>query len=116
MAKNRNELSLKQKVDPLKNSDGKNSRQLAEAYDVGCTRLQNILKRKHEIMEAFEDNGIGKTNWMLLLRDMHHMIFTIWMRQVFSIISCWTTLVMGKLEKPRCFKNINKANKNMWVN
>ena len=55
--KRRNELSLKQEVDPLKNSDGKSSRQLAEAYGVGHTRVQNILKRKHEIMEAFEDNG-----------------------------------------------------------
>jgi len=51
-----NKLSVKQKVDLLKNSDGKSSRQLAEAYDVGRTRVQNILKRKHELMEAFEDN------------------------------------------------------------
>jgi len=55
--KKRNELSLKQKGDLLKIRDGKNSRQLTEAYGVGRTQVQNILKRMHEIMDAFEDNG-----------------------------------------------------------
>ena len=35
-----NELSLKQKVDLLKNSDGKGSRQLAKAYGVGHIQVQ----------------------------------------------------------------------------
>jgi len=44
-------------VDLLKNSDGKSRRQLVEAYGVGSTQVQNILKREHKIMEAFQDNG-----------------------------------------------------------
>jgi len=56
-AENQNELSVKQTVDPLKKSDGKSSRRLAAAYGIGRTRVQNILKRKHEIMEGFKDNG-----------------------------------------------------------
>ena len=55
----RNEPTLQKKVDLLKNSDGKSSRQLAEIYGVGRTQAQNILKRKREILDSYEENG----NW-----------------------------------------------------
>ena len=53
----RNELTLQKKVDLLKNSDGKSSRQLAEIYGAGRTQVQNILKRKREILDSYEENG-----------------------------------------------------------
>ena len=48
-SRKRNELTLQKKVDLLKNSDGKSSRQLAEISGVGRTQVQNILKRKSEM-------------------------------------------------------------------
>ena len=56
-SRKRNELTLQKKVDLLKNSDGKGSRQLAEIYGVGRTQVQNILKRKREILDSYEENG-----------------------------------------------------------
>ena len=56
-SRKRNELTLQKKVDLLKNSDGKSSRQLAEIYGVGRTQVQNILKRKREILDSYEENG-----------------------------------------------------------
>ena len=44
----RTELSMKEKVELLKNSDGKSSRQLAEKHGVGRTQVQNLMKRKGE--------------------------------------------------------------------
>ena len=34
------------------NSDGKGSRQLAEKYGVGRTQVQNLMKRKCEILDS----------------------------------------------------------------
>ena len=42
------ELSIKEKVELLKNSDRKSSRQLAEKHGVGHTQVQNLMKRKRE--------------------------------------------------------------------
>ena len=39
------------------NSDGKGSRQLAEKYGVGHTQVQNIMKRKCEIFDSYEDDA-----------------------------------------------------------
>ena len=47
----RTELAIKEKVELLKNSDGKSSRQLAEKYGVSRTQLQNLMKRKREILD-----------------------------------------------------------------
>lgn len=58
-SRKRNELSLRQKVDLLKSSEGKSSRQLAEFYGVGRTQVQNILKRKREILDSFDNNGLS---------------------------------------------------------
>ena len=53
----RTKLSLKQKVDLLKNSEGRSSRQLAEIYGIGRTQVQTILKRNREILDSFEENS-----------------------------------------------------------
>ena len=53
----RTELSIKEKVELLKNSDGKSSRQLAEKYGVGRTQVQNLMKRKREILDSYEDDA-----------------------------------------------------------
>ena len=55
--KKRRELTLKDKIDLIKKSDGKSSRQLAEIYGVGRTQVQNILKRKRELTEQYEENA-----------------------------------------------------------
>jgi len=63
-----NEFSLKQKVDLLKNSDGKSSRQLVKAYGVGHTHAQNILKRKYlriTVAQAVNDNVSNFNNKLL---------------------------------------------------
>ena len=56
-ARKRTELSIKEKVELLKNSDGKSSRQLAEKYGVGRTQVQNLMKRKREILDSYEDDA-----------------------------------------------------------
>ena len=53
----RTELAIKEKVELLKNSDGKSNRQLAEKYGVGCTQVQNLMKRKREILDSYEDDA-----------------------------------------------------------
>ena len=53
----RTELSINEKVELLKNSDGKSSRQLAEKYGVGRTRVQNLMERKREILDSYEDDA-----------------------------------------------------------
>ena len=42
----RNELSLKAKLDVIRNSNGKSHRQLAERYNIGRTQVGNILRNK----------------------------------------------------------------------
>jgi len=49
-------LTLHQKISILKDSDGKRQTELAKEYNVSRGTIQNILKRKAELMEAFEDN------------------------------------------------------------
>ena len=54
--KSRKELSLKDKVQLIRNSEGKTHRQLAEKYGIGKTQVGTILKRKAEFMSAIDDN------------------------------------------------------------
>ena len=51
----RRELSLKDKVQLIKESKGKSQRALAEIFKVGKTQVQQILKRKAEYMTTFEE-------------------------------------------------------------
>ncbi|XP_007890259.1 tigger transposable element-derived protein 4 [Callorhinchus milii] len=52
----RKELSLRERVDLIKNSRGKSHRELAVIYGIGRTQVGSILKRKAEYMTAFEEN------------------------------------------------------------
>ena len=55
----RKELTLKEKVDLIKLSDGK-KRQLAETFGIGKTQVQTILKRKAELLDGYyEQNSSG---------------------------------------------------------
>ena len=56
-SRKRNKFTLQKKVDLLKNSDWKRSHRLASIYAVGRTQVQNILKRKREISDSYEENG-----------------------------------------------------------
>ena len=60
MAKNvKKTLKLKQKVDVIKYKEkhqNSSTRSLAEIFGVAKTQIQCILKRKHEIIEDFENN------------------------------------------------------------
>ena len=51
------ELSLSEKIDLIKNSDGRSCRQLADQYGIGRTQVSTILRRKDELMTAFEENA-----------------------------------------------------------
>lgn len=51
------ELSLSEKIDIIKNSDGRSCRQLADQYGIGRTQVSTILRRKDELMNAFEENA-----------------------------------------------------------
>ena len=53
----RSELSLAEKVEVIKNSEGKSHRQLAEKFGIGRTQVSSILKRKAELMKTVEENG-----------------------------------------------------------
>ena len=56
----RKELTLKEKVDLIKLSDGKSQRQLAETFGIGKTQVQTILKRKAELLDGYyEQNSSG---------------------------------------------------------
>ena len=56
----RNELSLKAKLDVIRDSNGKSHQQLAEWYNIGRSQVGNILrnKRKYALhcIDAFENN------------------------------------------------------------
>uniref|UniRef100_H2ZUN2 HTH CENPB-type domain-containing protein n=1 Tax=Latimeria chalumnae TaxID=7897 RepID=H2ZUN2_LATCH len=51
-----NELTLKQKVELIKNSEGKSHHVLIQLYGCGRTQVDNILKRKAEYLSAYEEN------------------------------------------------------------
>ena len=55
-------LTLEQKVDAIKLLDsGKAAYKIAEQYGVGKTQIQNLRKRKREILEDFENNVPSST-------------------------------------------------------
>ncbi|CAH1241537.1 TIGD4 [Branchiostoma lanceolatum] len=54
----RTALTLLQKIEVIRRAEsGKSSRQLAADFGVGRTQIQNIIKRKREHLEDFEDNA-----------------------------------------------------------
>ena len=50
------ELTLQEKVDLLNHSEGKSQRQLAQMFGICRPQVQNILKRRPEILKAYEHN------------------------------------------------------------
>ena len=57
----RKELTLDQKVELIKVHDKskKSLRHLADQFNIGKTSVQNILKRKAEVLDAYEENVSG---------------------------------------------------------
>jgi predicted DNA-binding protein YlxM (UPF0122 family) len=62
MATKGNELELSKKIELIRDYDAskQSHRALAEKYNIGRTQVSNILKRKKEIIEAFEENVDSK--------------------------------------------------------
>ena len=55
---NRKALKLENKVKAINHCDaGKSCRAVGEEMGVGCTQIMNILKRKREILDNFENNA-----------------------------------------------------------
>ncbi len=52
----RSALTLEQKIDVIKSSETLSQRKLAEKFSCGKTQILNILKRKRELMDEWEDN------------------------------------------------------------
>ena len=52
----RNELSLKTKLDVIRDSNGKSHRQLAERYNISRSQVGNVLRNKRKYLDAFENN------------------------------------------------------------
>ena len=65
---NRKTLKLDNKVKAINHCEvGKSCRAVGEEMGIGRTQIMNILKRKHEILEDFENNASGSTScyWKL---------------------------------------------------
>ncbi|XP_042880469.1 major centromere autoantigen B-like [Penaeus japonicus] len=50
------QLTLAEKVALIKESDGRTQGKLAEKYSVSRTTVRNVLKRKADLNQAYEDN------------------------------------------------------------
>ena len=74
----RRELSLKEKVDLIKSSDGKSCRQLSEMFGVGKTQVSTILKRKAELMAAHEENVSSDKKRLKLPGDLQDIDEMTW--------------------------------------
>ena len=68
----RTELSIKEKVELLKNSDGKSSRQLSEKYGVGRTQVQNLMKRKREILDSYMYEDDANSSYSSIAATQHY--------------------------------------------
>ena len=65
---NRKALKLDNKMKAINHRDvGKSCRAVGEEMGVGRTQIMNILKRKHEILDDFENNASSSTScyWKL---------------------------------------------------
>ena len=52
----RNELSLKAKLDVIRESNGKSHRQSVERYNIGRSQVGNILRNKRKHLDVFENS------------------------------------------------------------
>ena len=53
-------LTLNEKIPVLELSKSKSARKIADEFGVGKTQIQNILKRKAEVLEDVENNVSGE--------------------------------------------------------
>lgn len=53
-------LTLNEKIRVLELSKSKSARKIADEFGVGKTQIQNILKRKAEVLEDVENNVSGE--------------------------------------------------------
>ena len=74
----RRELSLKEKVQLIKESKGKSQRALAEIFKVGKTQVQQILERKAEYMTSFEENFPSEKKRICLTTEHHNIDEMTW--------------------------------------
>ena len=56
----RNELSLKAKLDVIRESNGESHLQLAEWYNIGRSQVGNILRNKRKYLDAFENEPASR--------------------------------------------------------
>ena len=74
----RRELSLKEKVQLIKESKGKSQRALAEIFKVGKIQVQQILKRKAEYMTASEESSPSEKKRICLTTEHHNIDEMTW--------------------------------------
>jgi hypothetical protein len=75
---NRKALKLDNKVKAINHCDvGKSCRVVGEEMGLGCTQIMNILKRKREILDDFENNASSSTScyWKLYFYLLNTFIY-----------------------------------------
>ena len=75
---NRKALKLDNKVKAINHCDvGKSCRVVGEKMGVGRTQIMNILKRKREILDDFENNASSSTScyWKLYFCLLNILIY-----------------------------------------
>lgn len=55
-SKKRKELSLAEKIKVIKASEGQSQRQIDASFDIPKTTVSNILKRKVDLLDAYDSN------------------------------------------------------------
>ena len=66
-------LTLNEKIRVLELSKGKSARKIADQFGVGKTQIQNILKRKAEVLEDVENNVSGEKKRAIQKRKEKYM-------------------------------------------
>lgn len=54
------ELNLTEKIQLIRKSGGRSQKSLADEYGVSRSTVQNVLKRKEDLLQAYEDNEPGQ--------------------------------------------------------
>ena len=74
-AKKRNykELTISKKFELVNDAENKSVRQLSKEYGVAVGTVSNILKRKREIEDLYEDN-VGEERYRKLRKTEHEQI------------------------------------------
>ena len=97
---NRKALKLDNKVKAINHCDvGKSCRAVGEEMGVGRTQIMNILKRKCEILDDFENNASSSTScyWKLYFCLLN--ILTYLFVCFIQIISYWDNFINNKCKR-----------------